>query len=632
MKTLFQVVYGASCNFVGMAVLLYIIGFVTNIGVPKTIDIGPETPIPAALANNTLLIVILLLQYNAMGQPWFKDWSWRVPHFPRSLERSTNVLFATLPLALLIWLWQPLPMVVWDMRNITVQFIMLALCITGWIVVLLFATLIRHAELFEIKCEFIQFPSVGFKNIKYLPSPVYRFGAHLVTVGMLVAIWVTPSMTVGHLWFALGITVYLLLTGNFPNLQKTCRLAAAIHAMGRTNEARELLVCVISQNPAYIGAQSQLARILKLDARLVSDEAKRENAERRALIKAARASLENDPFFKPSRFWDQICAKHEQILDQFGIDNFKRSVTHQYQNWLIVNSQDIQWRRLLEIWKANRTWQPILNTVEGADDAGWDLDSSFYALSSPSSMAIYKLAVGILWEHALVKDRFGFLENYEESTIGNPIRIRRKDSLISQDAAHSARELNTLFGAMGITRDQCLTFAELGAGHGRLAEMTGRFTNSRYMIFDIPPALAVSQWYVRQLFPNEHIFQFREFSSWGEIENEINSCRFAFFTPNQIKYFPHQSVDVFINLCSLMEMRREQISWFLDRIGQITRHSFMSKQYYKWKNPADGIVVTKSDFAMNADFELVYDQPDEINNDLFVQLWKWRRACSSAPA
>ena len=624
MKTLIRVAYGASCDFAGIALLLYLAGFVTNIGVPKTIDTGLRAPIPAALANNTLLIVILFLHYSAMAQPWFRGWSSRVPHFPHTLERSTNVLFASLPLVLLIWLWQPLPTIIWDAQSAPARFVLLALGVAGWITVLLFAILIRHAEFFNIKREFMQFPSVGFRNMRFLPSSAYRFAAHLETAGVLVAIWMTPTMTVGHLWFSLGISMYLFLAAISSNAEKACGLAAALHAMGRPDEAREFLVDVIFRNPGHVGAQSQLARILKMDARLVSEEAKRENAERRALIEAARASLENDPFFTPSRFWDQICAKHEQLLDQLGINNFKRSVAHQYQNWLIHSSKDIQWRRLLEIWKANRTWQPVLNTVEGADDAGWNVDPPFYPLSSPSSMAIYKLAVGILWEHALAKDHFGFLKHFEESTIGNPIRIRRNGSLISQDAAHSAREFNTLFHRARITRDQSLTFAELGAGHGRLAEMIGRFTNSRYLIFDIPPALAVSQWYVQQLFPNERTFQFREFSSWDDIEDEVDSCRFAFFTPNQIKSFPHKSVDVFINFCSLMEMRREQISWFLDRIGQMTRHSFMSKQYYTWKNIADGIVVTKGDFAMKRDFDLVYDQPDEINKDLFVQLWTRR--------
>jgi len=50
----------------------------------------------------------------------------------------------------------------------------------------------------------------------------------------------------------------------------------------------------------------------------------------------------------------------------------------------------------------------------------------------------------------------------------------------------------------------------------------------------------------------------------------------------------------------------------------------MSKQYYAWNNIVDGIVVTKSDLRMKANFELVYDKPDEINEDLFVQLWTRR--------
>ncbi|MEI8257252.1 MAG: putative sugar O-methyltransferase, partial [Deltaproteobacteria bacterium] len=374
----------------------------------------------------------------------------------------------------------------------------------------------------------------------------------------------------------------------------------------------------------YVPAHSQLARMVKVDARAASSEAKQEIAERRALLAKMRDSLDRDPFFKPSRFWDEIAQKHERMLDDFGVDNFKRTVAHNYQNWLITNEQEGQWQRLRELWREFPISQPLLNTVETVDDAGliWNVEAPFYALSDPGSMAVYRLAVGIIWELALADDRHGFLAGFEESTIGNPIRLRRNGVLISQDAAHSARELNTLFDAAGIAKNGRLTFAELGAGQGRLAEMIGRCTDHRYLIFDIPPTLAVSQWYVQQMFPEEKVFTFRDFDSWDEVADEVNASRFAFFSPNQIKHLPEKSVDVFVNICSLMEMRRDQFEYFLDRIAHVTRGYFLSKQWFEWKNAADDIVVTKDDFRLAHGFEPVYDRPDEIHPGLFVQVWR----------
>jgi putative sugar O-methyltransferase len=407
-------------------------------------------------------------------------------------------------------------------------------------------------------------------------------------------------------------------------VELACHLAVLTHAMGKSQEARDALVILAADYPTFTRAQTQLARIVKMDARASSPEARQEIAERRALLATMRAALDRDPFFKPSLFWDEVAQKHERMLDTFGIDNFKRTVAHNFHNWLICKEQDVQWQQLRTIWKNRPTYQPVLNSIELVDDAGlnWDVETPYYPLSDPPHMTIYKLSVGILWEQALAQDHMGFLENFEEPLIGNPIRLRRNGRLISQDAAHSAHELNLLFRISGLAKDTHLTFAELGAGQGRLAEMVGRCTNHRFVIFDIPPTLAVSQWYIQQLFPNEKIFTFRDFDSWTEVEAEFDASRFAFFLPNQIKHFPAKSIDVFLNICSLMEMKREQIAYFLDRIGQITRRTFMSKQWYKWKNKADNITVTKDDFRLAHGFVPSYDAADEIHSDLFIQIWE----------
>lgn len=407
-----------------------------------------------------------------------------------------------------------------------------------------------------------------------------------------------------------------------------CRYATLLYHAGQKNSARELLFRTIAKAPLFIAAQTQLSRMIKQDQRLMSANAQEENSQRQALLAKMRESIEREDFFKPSAFWDSIAAKHERWLDDFGIDNFKRTVAHNYQNWLIHSPEDSQWRRLQALWLEAGYTQPLLNTVEAVDDAGfiWEANNPAYPLSWPPAMATYKLATGILWEVASAADSVGFLADYDESLIGNPIRIRRNGRLISQDAAHSSRELNALFKAANLPQNGKWIFAELGAGHGRLAEMVGNATDHRYWIFDIAPTLAVSQWYIQQRFPGEKIFSFRDFDDWSEIEDELSDCRFAFFTANQIRHLPSSSVDVFINICSLMEMRRDQIDYFLERISEVTRRVFMSKQWYEWDNPTDGIHVSKDDFRLKKDFDLIFDQPDDILKELYVQFWSRRAA------
>src|SRR5262249_30791418 len=161
--------------------------------------------------------------------------------------------------------------------------------------------------------------------------------------------------------------------------------------------------------------------------------------------------------------------------------------------------------------------------------------------------------------------------------VGNPVRILKDGKLISSDMAHSVREQAKILSQPNLAGSECKTVAELGAGHGRLAELFGRTTNFRYFIFDIAPALYVSEWYIRRLFPHERIFTFRPFSKYDDIAAELEQSRFAFFSANQLALLPDNIVEIFININSLGEMRREQIELFIAQIGRVTSELFFCK-------------------------------------------------------
>jgi protein-S-isoprenylcysteine O-methyltransferase Ste14 len=58
-----------------------------------------------AAAIDVLLLVLFAVQHTVMARPWFKRrWTCIVP---APAERTTFVLAASLVLALLFWLWQP---------------------------------------------------------------------------------------------------------------------------------------------------------------------------------------------------------------------------------------------------------------------------------------------------------------------------------------------------------------------------------------------------------------------------------------------------------------------------------------------------------------------------------------------
>ena len=127
------VIYGIATYAFFVATFLYVIGFVGNLVVPKSIDSGASTPLAEALIVNLLLLVIFAVQHSVMARPAFKRWWTRI--VPEPIERSTYVLAATLALALLLWQWRPIAVpVIWTVEGHAAAMVLQALFWLGWAV------------------------------------------------------------------------------------------------------------------------------------------------------------------------------------------------------------------------------------------------------------------------------------------------------------------------------------------------------------------------------------------------------------------------------------------------------------------------------------------------------------------
>jgi putative sugar O-methyltransferase len=221
------------------------------------------------------------------------------------------------------------------------------------------------------------------------------------------------------------------------------------------------------------------------------------------------------------------------------------------------------------------------------------------------------------------------LAKLDEPTLGNPIRVYRNGRLISQDIVNSLRERNSILAAIGADGSTRFTLAELGAGYGRLGYLLLETTTCRYFVFDIPPALYLSQWYLTTLFPGRRVFRFRRFERFEEVKDELSRADIAFFTPNQLTKFPSGYFDVSVAISSMHEMRHDQIRHYMALLGRTTRYALYLKQQKGYVNPVDNLVIGKDDYPIPFGWAPTNERFDLINPGFFERVYQRCQPLSS---
>jgi methanethiol S-methyltransferase len=171
-----------------------------------------------------------------------------------SIERATYVLRASFALLLLVWQWRPIGIEIWSVENTTARRVLWTLFGAGWATVLTVTFLINHFDLFGLRQVWLPLVGRPYAPVPFRTPLPYRFVRHPLYAGFLLAFWMTPTMTLAHLVFALVTTAYIVLAIQFEERDLVSEHGAAYQEYRR--RVPMLLPGRRRNNPGEIPAHS----------------------------------------------------------------------------------------------------------------------------------------------------------------------------------------------------------------------------------------------------------------------------------------------------------------------------------------------------------------------------------------
>jgi methanethiol S-methyltransferase len=211
-RALLTLGYAALGYLVFLGVLGYSVGFFAGLGVPKGIDQGTRSGWLVAVATDVTLLLLFAVQHTVMARARFKrQWTRLVP---APAERATYVLFASLLLALLFWLWRPVGGTVWRLPE-PGRGVLLAVYAAGWLIAIGSTFLISHSDLFGLRQAYLPARGRPYRPPRFTERGLYGRIRHPLMAGFLIVFWAAPTMTLGHLLFAAAATGYILVGVTF---------------------------------------------------------------------------------------------------------------------------------------------------------------------------------------------------------------------------------------------------------------------------------------------------------------------------------------------------------------------------------------------------------------------------------
>lgn len=202
MRRILLLAYAITAWLGFLAVVVWAITFLASVDLLTTVDRRATDSTTTAALVDLALLGAFAVHHSVMARPSAKRVLKRV--VPAKAERSTYVLVADLLLALVLWQWRSVPHAIWHLTQPWTSAVWVVFAV-GWLIAIGSTFMIDHFDLVGLR----QVAARAYAPPQFQVRWLYRLVRHPLMLGLVIAFWATPTMSVGHLLFAVASTGYI---------------------------------------------------------------------------------------------------------------------------------------------------------------------------------------------------------------------------------------------------------------------------------------------------------------------------------------------------------------------------------------------------------------------------------------
>ena len=257
--------------------------------------------------------------------------------------------------------------------------------------------------------------------------------------------------------------------------------------------------------------------------------------------------------------------------------------------------------------------------IEGFRESVFNRKFSGFAIGNRK---IFEMFLFMYYNKLKDRDKFNIIDKISEpdDTISEFFMLGEQK--LSVDLLSAADNILTIAEEYPKILTEELVVADLGSGWGNNGYLLKTLNPKiKYLIFDLPEALSLAQSYLPYFFIDNKI-EFYKNNLTELSREELLSNDIRFFGAHQLEMIKDKSIDIFINVSSFQEMTLTQITKYFDYIDKKVNGYLYTKNYIKWYNPVDDIILSLEDYPWLPNWnKKILRKSDNFNNH-FVALYK----------